>query len=53
MIKEWKNSGLLKPSAIKPIFVTVEKSLLLTKLGRLGNEDRELLQKTLKSLLGQ
>jgi mRNA interferase MazF len=53
MIKEWKNSGLLKPSVIKPIFVTIEKSLLLKRLGRLGNEDRGLLQDTMKNLLGE
>jgi len=53
VIAEWKDAGLLKPSVIKPIFATVEKALLLRKLGRLGKEDRNILQETLKTLLGE
>jgi mRNA interferase MazF len=53
MITEWKEAGLLKPSVIKPIFATIEKALLLRKLGRLCKEDRNILQETLKSLLAE
>jgi mRNA interferase MazF len=53
MIVKWKDAGLLKPSVIKPIFVTTEKSLILMKLGRLGEVDRDLLQETLENLLGK
>ena len=53
VITEWKAAGLLKPSIIKPIFATVENALLLRKLGRLGKEDRKMLQETLKTLLGE
>ena len=52
-ITQWKQAGLLKPSVIKPIFTTVEKKLILKKLGRLGEKDRQYLQKNLSMLLGE
>jgi mRNA interferase MazF len=51
LITEWKDAGLLKPSVIKPIFATIEKGLLLRKLGRLCKVDRNSLQDTLVDLL--
>ena len=39
-IAGWQPAGLLKPSVIKPIFTTIEKGLVLKKLGRIGDEDR-------------
>jgi mRNA interferase MazF len=53
VIAEWKDAGLLKPSVIKPIFATIEKDLLLRKLGRLGKQDRKVLRDVLKELLGE
>jgi mRNA interferase MazF len=53
VITKWKVAGLLKPSVVKPILATIEKSLLLRKLGRLDKEDRDILQETLKSLFGE
>jgi mRNA interferase MazF len=53
VIAEWKDAGLLKPSVIKPIFATIEKDLLLRKLGRLGKQDRAVLRDALKELLGE
>ncbi len=50
---QWKQAGLIKPSAMKPIFTTVEKSLVLKKLGRLGREDRTTLQETLQAVFGE
>ena len=52
-ITKWKEAGLLKPSVIKPIFATIEKSLLLRRLGQLSKEDRNTLQTTLRKLLGE
>ena len=43
----WKQAGLLKPSIAKPIFTTVEKGLILKKLGSMGEKDQSELQKTL------
>lgn len=53
VIRDWRQAGLLKPSVIKPIFTTVEKGLILRKLGRIGSQDRSTLQKALKTILGE
>lgn len=51
-VTEWKRAGLLKASVIKPIFTTIEKALVLKKLGRLGKKDRKVLRETLEKLVG-
>jgi mRNA interferase MazF len=52
-VTKWKESGLLRASVIKPIFATIEKGLLLRKLGRLDTGDRKALAGILQDLLGQ
>ena len=52
-IIQWKQAGLLKPSVIKPVFATIEKGLVLRRLGRLEQEDRKTLQEVLQILLGE
>ena len=52
-IKEWNQAGLLRPSLMKPIFATLDKQLVLKKLGRLAPADRLTLTETLKKLLGE
>ncbi len=39
LIADWQGAGLLKPSAIKPAISTIEKTLVLKKLGRLSHQD--------------
>jgi mRNA interferase MazF len=39
-IADWRGAGLLKPSVIKPIFATVEKGLIIKKLGLVSDQDR-------------
>jgi len=51
-ITSWQNAGLLKPSAIKPILTTIEKGLILRKLGSLGGQDRQALRQALRAILG-
>ncbi len=52
-IKKWKEAGLLKPSVFKPLLATVEKGLVLHKLGRLEDEDRQALRAVLDDILGE
>lgn len=47
-IREWTAAGLLKPSRVKPIVTTLEKRLVLRKLGRLAGTDLQALQKSLR-----
>ncbi|MBK9313876.1 MAG: type II toxin-antitoxin system PemK/MazF family toxin [Acidobacteria bacterium] len=51
-ISEWKKSGLLKPSIIKPVMVTIEHSLVIKSLGQLEPVDCQLLRDTLRLILG-
>ena len=51
-IVEWQKAGLLKPSVIKPVFTTVEKSLILRQLGNLEVADKENLRTILQTILG-
>ena len=50
-IKEWRTAGLLKPSVIKPVFATVEQSLIVRKMGALESPDIESLRSALASIL--
>jgi mRNA interferase MazF len=35
LINKWQEAGLLKPSAVKPVFATVEQGLIIRQLGSL------------------
>ena len=49
---EWQKAGLLKPSVIKPVLTTVEKGLVVRKLGRLEEQDRKNLRNAIQDILG-
>jgi mRNA interferase MazF len=51
-ITEWQDAGLLQPSVTKPILATVEKRLVLRKLGQLQDTDRKAPQNALGLILG-
>jgi mRNA interferase MazF len=44
----WQEAGLLKPSIIKPVLSTLTVSLVIRKLGSLGEEDSEKLRESFK-----
>ena len=39
LIQDWRDAGLLKPSAIKPAISTIEQTLVLKKLGKISLQD--------------
>ena len=51
-IGAWKDAGLLKSSVVKPVFTTIEKKIVLKKLGKLNQIDENALRSNLQSLLG-
>lgn len=51
-ISRWKESGLLRPSIIKPIVTTIEKRLVLKSLGHLSGTDLTALKDGLQTILG-
>ncbi len=51
LIRDWAIAGLLKPSAIKPIITTIEKTLVVKTLGQLQTLDIQALQGTLQQII--
>jgi mRNA interferase MazF len=51
-IADWESAGLLKPSAIKPVFATLERTLVLRELGILAAKDRAALRRAIREVLG-
>ena len=51
LVENWSGAGLLKSSAVKSAISTIEKRLVLKKLGSLSSKDLSALEKALKELL--
>ena len=51
-VKEWRSAGLLKPSVVKPVITTIENSLVIRALGRLGEEDQRALRQAIQTMIG-
>jgi len=51
-VESWKAAGLLKPSVIKPVFTTIEQSLVIRQLGALDATDKEALRRAIARILG-
>jgi mRNA interferase MazF len=51
-VPAWEASGLLKPSAIKPVFATLEQRLVLRQLGALTTADQAALRKSIAEIIG-
>lgn len=52
-VSQWREAGLLKPSVLKPVVATIERELVLRKLGRLAPEDCGTLRGILDEILGR
>lgn len=52
LIIDWQRAGLPKASLIKPVFATLEHSLILRKLGDLQEPDKQALRQALLQVLG-
>jgi mRNA interferase MazF len=52
LVQDWKAAGLIKPGVVKPVITTIERSLVLRKLGRLSNDTQDALRKTIGTLVG-
>jgi len=50
IIEKWKEAGLLKPSVLKPVISTIDKSLIIKKLGTLNNKDFLLMKEVLNDI---
>ena len=51
-IQSWKAAGLLKPSVVKPVFATIEQSLVIRQLGALDTTEKQSLRQAIARILG-
>ena len=51
-IADWEGAGLLKASAIKAVILTLERGLVVRRLGALAEEDLVALRGALAGMLG-
>lgn len=52
LIDEWRQANLLKESAIKPVFATLEQRLIIRSLGVLQAQDQSALRSAIASVIG-
>ncbi len=52
MIVDWRAAGLIKESALKPVFTTLEQSLVIRILGALQADDQQKLREALAAAIG-
>jgi mRNA interferase MazF len=51
-VGNWREAGLLKPSAIKPVIATIEQALVHRQLGKLGGADQAQLHDFIAEIIG-
>ena len=52
VIRDWRQAGLLKPSAVKAAISTIESKLVRRQLGRLSDYDLAQLRRSLIEIFG-
>jgi mRNA interferase MazF len=50
-VGEWKKAGLLAPSVVKPVVTTIDRRLVIKRLGHLQQPDVRSLRATLRAIL--
>jgi mRNA interferase MazF len=50
-LQDWQPAGLIKPSAVKPVFATLEQPLVIRRLGALSARDSQTLKNTISQIL--
>jgi mRNA interferase MazF len=53
VVRGWESAGLLRPSVIKPVIATIERRLVLRRLGKLSRENQAALRRTIRVILGR
>jgi mRNA interferase MazF len=51
-LTQWQQAGLLKPSAVKPVFATLEQRLVIRRLGTLHHTDQTALRDIIVKIIG-
>ena len=51
-IDQWRAANLLKPSAVKPVFATLEQRLVIRRLGTFATADQAALRSAINEVIG-
>jgi len=51
-LSQWQAANLIKPSAIKPVFATLEQAMIIRQLGTLDAADQAALRQVIPQILG-
>ena len=51
-LTDWSSANLLKPSVVKPVFATLEQSLVIRQLGQLSAVDQAALSLAIRQAIG-
>lgn len=51
-LTHWQAAGLIKSSAVKPVFATLEQGLVIRRLGALAHEDQGALRLAIGQIIG-
>ena len=51
-LSQWQAANLIKPSAIKPVFATLEQAMIIRQLGTLDAADQAALRQAISQILG-
>ncbi len=52
VIRDWQEAGLIKPSALKPVFATIEQRLVIRVMGSLTPIDLAGLRRVIADVIG-
>jgi len=52
MIKDWQDCGLLKPSMVRMKFATIDRSIIIKKLGIITSIDQDAIGNKLQTFFG-
>jgi mRNA interferase MazF len=52
LVADWQAAGLIKPSVLKPVFTTIEQSLVVRTMGALSAADLHSLRKIITQVVG-
>ena len=47
----WQRAGLLSASLVKPTLTTIDRKLVIRKLGKLEDQDRDMVDQVLRAIL--
>jgi mRNA interferase MazF len=52
VVADWQAAGLIKPSVLKPVFTTIEQSLVVRSMGTLSAADLRTLREAIVQSIG-